>query len=214
MIIATTILLALFLLDLTLAWWEGVILLVILIAYVSYLIYQREESEEELSKEPYQPTDPLMFLGGLVLVVGGGHFFVEYATEVAEFFHMPEWVIGVTIVAFGTSAPEIATSGIALMRGQAGMSAGNLIGSDLFNLLGVLGVAAVLAPGGMMEVAQSAQESTYALVFFVSIVVIMMRTGWKITRVEGAILFLLGVGRWTMDLQQISIFDLLDRFFG
>ena len=121
---------------------------------------------------------------------------------------MTEWVIGVTIVAFGTSAPEIATSGIALMRGQSGMSAGNLIGSDLFNLLGVLGVAALLAPGGNMMVDPGAQESTYALVIMVALVVFMMRTGWKISRVEGGILLLIGITRWTMDFMQISLVSL------
>ena len=209
MIIGTTLLLVYFLYDLHLQWWEGVILLVILVAYIGYLIYQRAEGAEELSEEPFRPTDIPLFLVGITLVVASGHYFVESASHVASFYGVSEWVIGVTIVAFGTSAPEIATSGIALMRGHMGMSAGNLIGSDLFNLLGVLGVAAILAPGGDMIVDPSAQESTYALVLMVAIVVFMMRTGWKVSRREGAVLLTIGIARWTMDFMGISLIALL-----
>ena len=122
-------------------------------------------------------------------------------------------MIGVTIVAFGTSAPEIATSGIALVRGQAGLSAGNLIGSDLFNLLGVLGVAAILAPGGALIVDRAAQESTYTLILFVCIVVFLMWRKWKLTRWEGALLITLGVIRWVMDFNEISIVDIVSNWF-
>ena len=209
MIISTTLLLLVFLIDLHLYWWEGVILLVILVAYIGYLIYNRAESEEHLTPEPFRWTDVPLFLVGITTVVASGHFFVESASHVATFYGVTEWVIGVTIVAFGTSAPEIATSGIALWRGQSGMSAGNLIGSALFNLLGVLGVAAVLAPGGDMMVDQGAQESTYALVIMVAIVVWMMRSDWKISRVEGGILLAIGIARWTMDFMGISIVTLI-----
>ena len=209
MIIGTTLLLVFFLYDLHLQWWEGVILLVILVVYIGYLIYNRAEGGEELTHEPFRRSDIPLFLVGITVVVASGHYFVESASHVATFFGVSQWVIGVTIVAFGTSAPEIATSGIALMRGQMGMSAGNLIGSDLFNLLGVLGVAAVLAPGGDMVVDPSAQESTYALVLMVAIVVFMMRTDWKISRKEGAVLLMIGIARWIMDFRGISIVALL-----
>ncbi|MEM8861932.1 MAG: sodium:calcium antiporter, partial [Chloroflexota bacterium] len=150
---------------------------------------------------------------GIVVVVASGHYFVEEASVIARFFGVSEWVIGVTIVAFGTSAPEIATSGIALSRGQAGLSAGNLIGSDLFNLLGVLGVASLLAPGGQMMVDSSAQESTYTLILFVGIVVLTMWTRWRISRWEGGLLFSLGVIRWIMDFNEISIVQILSDLF-
>lgn len=213
MLIGTTILLLVFLFDLTLSRTEGITLLVILVAYISYLLYKREEAHEELSKEPFKWTDIPLFLVGIAVVVASGHYFVEEASVIARFFGISEWVIGVTIVAFGTSAPEIATSGIALARGQAGMSAGNLIGSDLFNLLGVLGVASLLAPGGQMMVDPSAQESTYALILFVCIVVGTMWTGWRITRWEGGLLVTLGVIRWIMDFNQISLVQILGDLF-
>ncbi len=213
MLIGTTILLLIFLLDLTLARSEGLILLAVLLAYMGYLLYKREEAHEELNDEPFRWTDVPLFLAGIIVVVASGHYFVEEASVVARFFGMSEWVIGVTIVAFGTSAPEIATSGIALRRGQAGMSAGNLIGSDLFNLLGVLGVATLLAPGGNLIVDRSAQESTYTLILFVCIVVWTMWSDWRIARWQGGLLVLLGVIRWTMDFNEISIVDIISNLF-
>ena len=100
-----------------------------------------------------------------------------------------------------------------MARGQAGLSAGNLIGSDLFNLLGVLGVAAVLAPGGMLSVDQAAQESTYTLILFVCIVVYLMWTRWKISRWEGGLLITLGVIRWIMDFNEVSLVDIISNWF-
>lgn len=213
MLIGTTVLLLIMLRDLTLSFGEGILLLAILIGYISYLLYMREESHEELSEEPFRMTDIPLFLVGIGVVVASGHYFVEAASDVARFYGMSEWVIGVTIVAFGTSAPEIATSGIALVRGQAGLSAGNLIGSDLFNLLGVLGVAALLAPNGALEVDRAAQESTYTLILFVCIVVFLMWRKWKLTRWEGALLITLGVIRWVMDFNEVSMVDILSNLF-
>ena len=213
MLIGTTILLLVFLFDLTLSRFEGIILLIILVAYIAYLLYQRAESHEELSKEPFKWTDIPLFLLGIGVVVASGHYFVEEASVLARFFGVSEWVIGVTIVAFGTSAPEIATSGIALSRGQAGLSAGNLIGSDLFNLLGVLGVASILAPGGRMMVDASAQESTYTLIAFVCIVVFTMWRKWRITRLEGGLLITLGIIRWIMDFNEFSVVQYLTDLF-
>ena len=182
-LIGSTILLTIFLWDLTLTRTAGIILIVLLVSYVSYLIFQRSESEEELTEGEFRWFDSLIFLGGVAIVVGSGHFFVEAASSLARIVGISEWVIGVTIVAVGTSAPEIATSAIALIRGQHGMSAGNLIGSDLFNLLGVLGLAAILQP---LAVDPAAQTSVFVLVA-VTLVGIMMRTGWKLSRWEGGL---------------------------
>jgi len=110
-----------------------------------------------------------------------------------------EWVISVTIVAAGTSAPELATSLTAVIKGKHGLSAGNLIGSDLFNLLGVLGVAAILNP---LTVTPDAYEEIILLAGLVTVVVIMMRTGWKISRTEGTILVLVNLVRWYMNFSK------------
>lgn len=130
-------------------------------------------------------------------MVGGGHFLVESAVRLARLLGVSEWVIGVTIVAAGTSAPEFATSLIAVIKGRHGVSAGNLIGSDLFNLLGVLGLAALIRP---MTVEASAVSSVLVLVGMVILVVVfLMRTGWQISRWEGALLIAINLFRWILD---------------
>ena len=104
-----------------------------------------------------------------------------------------------TIVAAGTSAPELVTSLIAVLRGHYGISAGNLIGSDIFNLLGVLGLAAILQP---MDIDPSAYSSLYVLSGMVILVVVMMRSGWQLSRWEGGILVLINIVRWIVDFQR------------
>jgi cation:H+ antiporter len=124
---------------------------------------------------------------------------VESASNLARLFGVSEWVIGVTIVAAGTSAPELVTSLMAVLRGHYGISAGNLVGSDIFNLLGVLGLAAFIKH---LQVDSEAISSMYLLSGMVILVVVMMRTGWRLSRWEGAILVLINVARWVMDFQR------------
>jgi cation:H+ antiporter len=197
--IGITFLLLFFLRDLTMDRWEGAILFTLLLVYIGYLIYSREPMEEDIPEGDFQWLDIPRLLAGLALIVTSGHFLVESASSLARAFGVSEWVIGVTIVAAGTSAPELVTSLIAVLRGRYGISAGNLIGSDIFNLLGVLGLAALLKP---MSIDASAYSSMYLLSGMVIMVVIMMRTGWKISRWEGGLLVLINLVRWWMDFQR------------
>jgi cation:H+ antiporter len=197
--IGITFLLLFFLHDLNMARWEGAILFTLLLVYIGYLIYSREPMEEDIPEGDFQWLDIPRLLAGLALIVTSGHFLVESASSLARAFGVSEWVIGVTIVAAGTSAPELVTSLIAVLRGRYGISAGNLIGSDIFNLLGVLGLAALLKP---MSIDPSAYSSMYLLSGMVILVVIMMRTGWKISRWEGGLLVLINLVRWWMDFQR------------
>jgi cation:H+ antiporter len=107
-----------------------------------------------------------------------------------------DWVISVTIVAAGTSLPEFATSMTAIIKGRYGISAGNLIGSDLFNLLGVLGLTAIIRP---IVPTGPQYNSVLILVGMVVVVVLMMRTGWRLARWEGAALVVFNLGRWVWD---------------
>ena len=104
---------------------------------------------------------------------------------------------GVTIVAAGTSSPELFTSLVAATRGHHGISVGNLIGSDLFNLLGVLGLAAVINP--RMVVDPDALASVSVLIVMVVLVWIFLRTGWRLSRLEGALLVGINAVRWVAD---------------
>jgi cation:H+ antiporter len=196
-LISVTFLLLFFLWDLTLARWEGAVMMSLLVLYVLYLIYQRETiADDEIPAGAFQWLDIPRLLAGMALIAVSGHFLVDAASTLARFFGLSEWVIGVTIVAAGTSTPEMATSLIAVIRGRYGISAGNLIGSDLFNLLGVLGLASFIRP---LTVDASAYGSLLLLSALVILVVIMMRTGWKISRVEGAFLVVVNLLRWLND---------------
>ena len=197
-LIAITLLLLLFFLDLHIARWEGMILLALLVLYIGSLLYFREAIEDAPLGEFRWYEVPRLLIG-LALVIGGGHFMVEAAVALARMVGISEWAIGVTIVAAGTSAPEFATSLVAVLRGRHGISAGNLIGSDIFNLLGVLGLAATIRP---MTVDSSVYSSLWMLAGMVVLVVIfLMRTGWSLSRWEGALLVLINLIRWILDFR-------------
>ncbi len=194
-LIGITILLRIFVQDLQMTATEGTVLVVALLAYIGFLLWQREERNvEELAGGAVTWRDWVRLIVGLALVVGGGHYLVEGASAIARILGMSEWVIGVTIVAAGTSTPELATSLTAVIKGRHGISIGNLIGSDIFNLLGVLGVATLLNPH--MTVDAGARMSLNILIIMVTVVVIGMRTGWKISRLEGGALVIINLVRW------------------
>ncbi len=195
-LIGTTLLLVFFFRDLFLSRWEGLMLVLLLVAYLALLIRSREPVEDVPPGEFHWYEIP-RFIAGVALVILSGHYLVESAVAIARAVGVSEWVIGVTIVAAGTSAPEFATSLVAVIRGRHGISAGNLIGSDIFNLLGVLGVAGFLRP---MTVTPEVYGSLWVLVGMVIIVVVfLMRTGWVISRAEGAFLILVNLARWILD---------------
>lgn len=189
-----TLMLTGFLWDLTLNFVEGSILLIMLVAYLGHLFWNKEplevESEDEQS---YNWYDPFILLLGLAMVVGGSHFLVISASDLAELAGISQWVIGATIVAAGTSAPELATSIVAALRENHGISVGNLLGSDIFNMYGVLGVTAMMKD---LPVDPEAHSNLLALVLMVVVVLLFMRTGWRLSRWEGIVLVLLGLGRW------------------
>ena len=195
--------------DLELGRGEGAMFLGLLGVYVAVLFWQRRER----SKSPVHDTatgppdvvstwrgisyDVGMLLVGLVLILGGSRVLVSTATSVAAQFGISEWVIGVTIVAAGTSVPELATSLVAAIKRSYGLSAGSLIGSDIFNILGVLGVAGVVRPMGI-DVA--ARGSLIAMSCMIVLVLVFMRSGWRLSRTEGAVLLVCAAARWTYDL--------------
>ena len=130
------------------------------------------------------------------MVVLGGQLLVESASDIARGIGISEWVIGVTIVAAGTSAPEMATSLAAVIKGKHGISAGNLVGSNLFNIMGVLGLAGMLRP---LTILQSSYYSLLLLTLMVMLAVVFMRTGWRVSRAEGVLLVLSGLFLWSYD---------------
>ena len=188
-----TFILLFFLWDLTLTKFEGGVLFSLLILYLGYLYVKREPLETKQVMGKMYWGDPLMLIGGLAMVLIGAHFMVESAINLARYMGVSEWVIGATVIAAGTSAPEFATSLAAALRSRYGMSVGNLIGSDIFNLFGVLGVAGIL---NNIPVSLDARMHLVFLSLMVALVLVFMRTGWVVSRREGYILVMIGLVRW------------------
>ena len=188
-----TFILLFFLWDLTLTKFEGGVLFSLLILYLGYLYVKREPLETKQVMGKMDRWDPLMLIGGLAMVLTGAHFMVGSAINLARYMGVSEWVIGATVIAAGTSAPEFATSLAAALRSRYGMSVGNLIGSDIFNLFGVLGVAGIL---NNIPVSLDARMHLVFLSLMVALVLVFMRTGWVVSRKEGYILVMIGLVRW------------------
>jgi len=175
--------------------YEGLLLFSLLIGYVLYL-FIKKDPPEEVNPASATTMSYVYFFVGLVMIVLGGHLMVKHASNVARFMGVSDWVIAVTIVAAGTSAPEFATSVTAAVKGRHGIAVGNLIGSDLFNLLGVLGLAGMINPTSLSS---DIFGSVFLLVLMVGLTLFMIRTNWSISRTEGAILVTINLIRWYMD---------------
>tara|TARA_Y100000817_G_scaffold308704_1_gene296832 strand:+ start:78 stop:1028 length:951 start_codon:yes stop_codon:yes gene_type:complete len=175
--------------------YEGVLLFSLLIAYVAFL-FIKKDPPEEVNPDSATLKSYAFFLIGLVMIVAGGHLMVEHASNVARYLGVSDWVIAVTIVAAGTSAPEFATSVAAALKGRHGIAIGNLIGSDLFNLLGVLGLAGIINP---TMISEDIFSSVFLLVIMVGLTLLMIRTNWRLSRAEGTILVTINLIRWYFD---------------
>lgn len=131
---------------------EGFVLLAGLILYLVYLLRMAKmgqaEAEEDVSSGKDDKTWKLilLILTGGVLIAAGSDITVDAATALARIFGMSERLIGLTIVAFGTSLPELVTSATAAIKGKADIAVGNIVGSNLFNILFVVGITAVITP--------------------------------------------------------------------
>lgn len=126
---------------------EGVIFWILFLIYLGYLFVMAKkgnnQEEAEAKDNPVWKCMLLMVIGG-ILVVKGSDFAVSGATEIARYFGMSERFIGLTIVALGTSLPELVTSVTAARRGNAGIAIGNIVGSNIFNILFVIGTTALI----------------------------------------------------------------------
>lgn len=182
---------------------NGILLVTGLIAYILFLIFQsrRDRVVQEAGAEP-EPVigaqayisrhwllNILFVAGGLILLVIGSRWLVDGAVAFAQYLGVSELIIGLTIVAAGTSLPEVVTSIIAALRGERDIAVGNVVGSNIFNLMGVLGIASIVAPGGI-------EMSSAVVSFDIPIMVVVafaclpiFFTGGVISRMEGFILF-------------------------
>lgn len=131
---------------------EGALYILVMFSYLIFLFTDSkedlvEEIDEELMKEKFKWLKITQFLLiGFILTIGGAHFVVESGTNIAKIFGVSEWIIGLFLIAFGTSLPELVVSLVAIKKGNAEMSIGNIIGSNVANFSMVLGSAALLSP--------------------------------------------------------------------
>lgn len=148
MLLITLILLWMGAADAEISRWEGAILWIFFLAYLIYLFLLTRQQKEEEEEESRQRMWKLL-LGiviGAAVIVAGSNLTVNSATEIARSLGMSERVIGLTIVALGTSLPELFTSVTAARKGNADIAIGNIVGSNIFNILFVLGTSALITP--------------------------------------------------------------------
>lgn len=179
---------------------DGLLLFVGLVLYAVHTVRSARATTPDDVQAEYDAGVPdaqsvgrsVGFVGiGLAALVGGGHALVRGAVAVAEAVGLSEAVIGLTIVAIGTSLPELATSFLAAWRGEGDIAVGNVVGSNIFNILGILGISSLVNPlplGGIGWV-----DGAVMLVLAVVLLPIM-RTQHRISRWEGAALVLAYVG--------------------
>ncbi|WP_432765027.1 sodium:calcium antiporter [Halobaculum litoreum] len=144
--------------------------------------------------------DAALVVVGLAVVLLGGDLLVGAAVRIARTAGVSEWVIGGTVVAAGTSTPEFAVSLVAVRQGSLGVSVGNVVGSSVFNVLGVLGLASLVTT---LTVGPEALWSVAWLVALTVVVVAALWSGRRLSRVEGVALALSEVVRWALNLLRV-----------
>ncbi|MGP9622054.1 MULTISPECIES: calcium/sodium antiporter [unclassified Corynebacterium] len=195
----------------SLTWPAGLLLLLVGVAYTATILwYTKRSRAQELSRQAAKvdaahaahaetqhappagwrrgAVDVVLLLGGIALVILGADWLVTGAVDIASELGVSDALIGLTIVAVGTSAPELVTTVVATLRGQASMAVGNLIGSSVYNIVFILGATVLVAPDGIPVPDEVLRVDMLVLVAVSLLVVLMFRTGRKLSRWEGLLL--------------------------
>ena len=169
----------------------GIVSLLVFIGYIAMLVISAKKNKAE--GEPVKTMSPLksvlFILFGVALIIAGGQFVVNSAKYIAAAFGMSETLIGLTIVAVGTSLPELVTSVVAARKGENGLAVGNVVGSNIFNLLMILGVSAALHPIPV----NFASMVDFAILIIASVMVYIFSLTKHINRGEGIVMILMYV---------------------
>ena len=183
---------------------ESAIMLAIFVGVICFNIYtgkrQAEEAENDAEAKPVSlGKSLLMVVGGLIMLVASSRLLVVCAIGIARFLGVPDLIIGLTIVAVGTSLPELASSLAAVRKREHDMVLGNIIGSNLFNTLAVVGLACVISPmtdGADREAVHAVIVRDYPTVAFMTMALLLVCIPWKrgtkaiVNRLEGFLLLL------------------------
>lgn len=176
---------------------SGLIMVTALAAYMGWNVRQARRGRREVTNDPVPATlRPawqylLLALTGIVGLVSGGKLFVKGAVDLARLMRVSETIIGLTIVAVGTSLPELATSLVAALKGEQDLAIGNVVGSNIFNILSIVGLTATIHPLTAMDITWVDLATMLAVTFLLPP---MMFTGRKISRKEGALLLMIYLG--------------------
>ena len=185
--VVASLLLILIAADSFLGRWDGMILLA---GFAIFMVYTLRQAKVDSATEVQTETSPVWrnivyLLGGLLGLVVGSNLFVDSASNVALSLGISEGVVGLTVVAGGTSLPELATSVVAARKGQSAIAIGNVIGSNVFNILMILGLTATISPlqiEGITTIDMAVMLVSVALVWLFSF------TKFTVERWEGALL--------------------------
>lgn len=176
---------------------DGLMLIAFFIIFMYYTfgIARSEESEtettEEVSVAPRSTTRSVLFiLGGLVLLVVGGKWIVDGAVAIATMFGVSQSIIGLTIVAVGTSLPELATSAVAAYKKQSDIAIGNVVGSNIFNIFWILGLSAVIRPLPI-QVTSNRDIAMAAIASLILFIALFIGKRHVIERWQGAVMVLM-----------------------
>jgi cation:H+ antiporter len=178
---------------------DGLLLFAGIVAYTAFLIRQsRRESAASgpsttprsapARRSPSWAPNLAYLAAGLIMLALGARWLVAGAVAAAQAFGVSELVIGLTVVAAGTSLPEVATSVLASLRGERDIAVGNVVGSNLFNLLGVLGFGGLIAPAGIPVAAGALTFDIPVMIGAAIVALPIFFTGYRIARWEGALL--------------------------
>ncbi len=173
---------------------DGIILLFFFVIFMYYTFFSAQkdkklsvEESEEIQKLPLG-LSILMLLGGFAGLIGGGKFMVDAAIEIAQSWGVSEGIIGLTVVAAGTSFPELVVSIMAARKGSADMAIGNVVGSNVFNVFFVLGISATVRPIPFNPNANNMDIVVTALGCLMVVAFVFLGEGRKISRGEGTAL--------------------------
>lgn len=173
---------------------EGVGLLVLFVTYMGYLLYKtlkdRKNAEDDEERENISLSKSLIFLiVGIALVILGGDLVVDSSTAIAKSWGVSDALIGLTIIAMGTSLPELVTSIVAAKKDECDMAIGNVIGSNLFNLLFILGMSATITPIAI-DLSSGILFDAIILLAVTALMYVFSITGTKMQRGEGVVALL------------------------
>ncbi len=200
LMIGVSVLFLVMALDGRISGFDGMLLFAGIVAYTVFTVrqsrkesaavqaeYAREYGDGQSAERGRLPLQIALIVAGLVLLVLGAHWLVGGAVAIARHFGVSELIIGLTIVAAGTSLPEVATSIVAALRGERDIAVGNVVGSNIFNILAIAGIASMVTPGGL-EVAPALIRFDIPVMIAVALACLpIFASGHLIARWEGAL---------------------------